>query len=74
MSRVLFVSLDEGEVVSTCLAAKVGISAIERLPSGGTRFVCMSSDGAAIMKKKMKSHILSPDSTRMGHRPDMPTW
>ena len=35
MSRVLFVSLDEGAVVAKCLAAKVGISAIERLPAGG---------------------------------------
>jgi len=39
MSRVLFVALDEGQVVSRCLAAKVGISAIERLPAGGVRLV-----------------------------------
>jgi len=32
MSREIFVTLDEGEVVSRCLAEKVGISAIERLP------------------------------------------
>ena len=42
MSRVLFVSLDEGQVVARCLAEKVGISAIERLPGGGVRFVCMT--------------------------------
>ena len=74
MSRVLFVSLDEGDVVSRCLAAKVGISAIEHLPAGGTRLVCMSSDGAEIMKKKLKSHLLPTGAARMGHRPDMPIW
>ena len=46
MSRVLFVTLDEGPLVAKCLAEKVGISAIERLPAGGMRLVCMSSDGA----------------------------
>ena len=74
MSRVLFVSLDEGDVVSRCLAAKVGISAIEHLPSGGTRLVCMSSDGAEIMKKKLKGHLLAGRTPRQGHRPDMPIW
>ena len=54
MSRVLLVALDEGDVVARCLAAKVSISAIERLPSGGTRLVCMSVDGAAHMRKKLK--------------------
>ena len=58
MSRVLLVALDEGDVVARCLAAKVSISAIERLPSGGTRLVCMSIDGAAQMRKKLKSQIL----------------
>ena len=47
MSRALFVSLDEGEVVARCLARKVGISTTERLPGGGVRLVCNSGDGAA---------------------------
>jgi hypothetical protein len=74
MSRVLMLSLDEGEVVAKCLAAKVGISAIEHLPAGGTRLVCMSNDGAEIMKKKLKSHILPGGASQTGHRPDMPIW
>lgn len=72
MSRVLFVSLDEGEVVARCLAAKVGISAIENLPTGGTRFVCMSADGAATMKKKMKAQLIAGSVTRAVYRPGMP--
>lgn len=74
MSRVLFVSLDEGDVVARCLAANVGISAIERLPEGGVRLVCMSSDGAAVMKQKLKSKLIDAGATRTRHRPATPLW
>jgi hypothetical protein len=72
MSRVLHVGLDEGEVVSRCLAANVGISAIETLPSGGTRLICMSSDGAATMRKKLKSQLILGPVTRELYRPRTP--
>ena len=74
MSRVLFVKLDENEVVAKCSAANVGISAIERLPEGGTRLVCMSSDGAADMARKLKRHLISGDVARQAHRPSGPLW
>ena len=74
MSRVLFVSLDEGAVVAKCLAENVGISAIERLPSGGVRLVCMSVDGAALMTRKLKPHLLKGEVTRELHRPARPLW
>lgn len=74
MSRVLFVSLDEDKVVARCGAEKVGISAIERLPQGGVRFVCMSGDGAAHMKKKLKAHLLKDDVVRQSHRPTSQIW
>jgi len=72
MSRVLLVGLDEGEVVARCLSANVSISAIEGLPSGGTRFVCASVDGAARMRKKLKSEIIAGPVTRAIYRPGMP--
>ncbi len=74
MSRVLFVSLDEGEVVARCLAQNVGISSIERLPAGGTRLVCMSVDGAEAMKRKLKSKLISGIVERQGYRPTSPLW
>jgi hypothetical protein len=74
LSRVLFVKLDENEVVSRCAAAKVGISAIERLPCGGTRVVCMSGDGAAVMKRKFKGKLLPETADRQGYRPTSPLW
>ena len=74
MSRVLLVNLAEGEVVAHCLAQKVGISAIERLPAGGVRLVCMSGDGAAIMTRKLKSHLIKTPVVRTAHRPRSPLW
>ena len=74
MSRVLFVSLDEGKVVARCLAEKVGISTIERLPGGGVRLVCKSSDGAALMARKLKSHLIGDNVPREKFRPACPLW
>jgi hypothetical protein len=74
MSRVLFLTLDEGQVVAQCLAEKVGISAVERLPNGGTRLVCMRSHGAALMSRKLKQHLIKDDVVRARHRPLTPLW
>jgi hypothetical protein len=74
MNRVLFVSLDQSAVVKRCTAANVGISALESLPAGGTRLVCTSSGGAEIMKKKLKSHLISGNVTRRELRPSTPIW
>lgn len=74
MSRVLHLKLDEGDVVAKCLSAKVGISAIESLPGGGTRLVCMSSDGASAMKRKLKAHLIAGEVTRSAFRPSSPLW
>ena len=74
MSRVLFLDLDEGQVVAKCLAEKVGISAIERLPQGGIRLVCMSGDGAHTMTRKLKGHLIQGDVARERHRPTKPLW
>jgi len=74
MSREMFVTLDESEVIKRCLAEKVGISATERLPAGGTRLVCMSVDGAAQMFRKLKSHLIHGAVDRQRHRPSRLLW
>lgn len=74
MSRALLVALDEGQVVAACLKENVGISAIELLVSGGVRLVCMSSDGAARMTRKLKPHLIDGVATRERHRPTTPLW
>ena len=75
MSRSLYLSIDEGRVVAECLKRQVGISAIERLPGGGVRLVCMSSDGAARIRKALQAEMLDEDNiARERHRPRTPLW
>ena len=74
MSRVIFLKLDEGEVIARCLKENVGVSAIERIPTGGVRLVCSSVDGAATMRAKLKSQLIAGDVVRERHRPSRPLW
>lgn len=74
MNRVVHLRLEEGAVITRCLAVKVGVSAIERLPEGGVRLVCMSSDGAALIRRKLKAHLIKSDVTRERHRPASTLW
>ena len=75
MSRTLYLNLEEGKVIACCLKEKVGISAIERLPAGGVRLVCMNSDGAQRIAAALKRHLLDEsDTVRERHRPSTPLW
>ena len=74
MSRALNLTLAESTVLARCEAEKVGVSATEKLPAGGTRLVCMSVDGAEHMRKKLRTHIHKGEVTRARHRPTRPLW
>lgn len=74
MSRVVHLNLDEGVVVIRCMSENVGVSAIERLSSGGVRLVCMSAEGAARIRRKLKGYVIDGDVTRERHRPATPLW
>jgi len=66
--------MSEKEALAHCLAAKVGVSAIEALPEGGVRLVCNSTDGADRIRRKFKQKIISVDRARAKHRPVRPLW
>ena len=74
MSREMYVTMDEGAVADACLKLDVGVSAIERLPQGGVRLVCMSSAGAEAMRAKLKRHLISGEVVRERIRPTRPLW
>ncbi len=74
MSRVINLTLDEGVVVIRCHSERVGISAIEPLPLGGVRLVCMSSEGADLIRRKLKRYLIDGDAPRSRHRPVKPLW
>ena len=70
----MHLNLDEGVVVIRCMSENVGVSAIERLPSGGVRLVCTSSEGAAQMRRKLRAYVIAGTVTRERHRPPNPLW
>lgn len=74
MSRELYVSIDEFAVIASCHAADVGISALEKLPSGGTRLVCKSASGAEAMRVKLRSKLIKGSVQRYLKRPRTPLW
>ena len=74
MSRTVYLDLDEGKVVARCLKENVGVSAIERLPGGGVRLVCMSGAGAERIRNLLKGQLIGKDVTRERHRPTTPLW
>lgn len=74
MSRVLFLSMDEGDVVARCRSEAIGISTLETLPAGGTRLVCMSVNGAEVMRAKLKSKLIKGTVERADFRPRTPLW
>lgn len=60
------VALAEADVKAQCDAAGVAISAIEPLPDGGTRLVCLSPLGAEKMRKRLKKSLI--DGAVIRHR------
>jgi hypothetical protein len=71
---MLVLSMSETDAVAKCREAKVGVSAIERLHSGGVRLVCMSSAGAETMRKALKKHLIVGEVVRERHRPRHTSW
>lgn len=74
MSRVLFLNMSENAALDYCKGKQVGVSAIEKLSSGGVRLVCMSSDGAEKARAGLKSKLIKGDVVREKFRPTRPLW
>ncbi|HVM37459.1 MAG TPA: hypothetical protein VM265_03605 [Sphingomicrobium sp.] len=74
MSRVMNLSLSEAQVLDHCKSKSIGISALEPLPGGGVRLVCMSSEGAEQVRKTFKSKLIDMERARTPYRPAHPSW
>lgn len=74
MSRALNLSMTMAQVDRHCRDNGVAISALEALPGGGARLVCMSNYGAAQIRLKLKAHIIEGDVRRERFRPLKPLW
>ncbi|MGH6728795.1 MAG: hypothetical protein ACREBK_01465 [Sphingomicrobium sp.] len=74
MSRVLHLKMSQSDATDYCVARKIGVSALETLPSGAIRLVCMSTDGAERARKSLKSKLVKGEMVRERHRPTKPLW
>ena len=74
MSRAINLSLPEAEVLACCKTAKVAISSIETLPSGGTHLVCVIGDGAEEIRHRLKKHIIPGRVRRYAYYTPVRPW
>ncbi|HEX3422648.1 MAG TPA: hypothetical protein VHS33_04500 [Sphingomicrobium sp.] len=74
MSRALNLAMTEARILRHCRDENIGISALEKLPDGGVRLVCMSSYGAAQIRLKLKNHIIDGEVRRERFRPARLQW
>ena len=74
MSRAFNLAMTEAEIVEHCRNKSIAISAIEALPDGGVRLVCMSGHGAAQIRAKLKRRIIQGVVRRERFRPIRPLW
>ena len=58
MSRAMNLNVTEAEVVDACTQHGVLTTAVEALLPMGTRVVCRTSEGAALLRKKLKTKII----------------
>ncbi|CAM4038832.1 RRM domain-containing protein [Novosphingobium lubricantis] len=58
MSRAVNLSLPEAKVRAMCDKAGISVSVIEALPSGGTRLVCNTGEGADEVRLTLKNHVI----------------
>jgi hypothetical protein len=74
VSRALNLAMTQAQVLHQCHEKNIAVSALEALPDGGVRLVCMSSHGAAQLRLKLKKHIIDGEVRRERFRPVRPLW
>ena len=74
MSRAFNLAMTEADVIKHCADKSIAISALEALPDGGTRLVCMSGTGAAQIRTGLKRRIIAGEVRRERLRPARPLW
>jgi hypothetical protein len=74
LSRAINLALSESTILKHCRDQSIGVSAVESLPQGGVRLVCMSSEGAAAVRTTFASKLVEGDVKRERSRPSNPLW
>jgi hypothetical protein len=74
LSRAMNLAMSERDVLDRCQAAGVAVSAVELLPSGGVRLVCMSGAGADLVRGLLSKKLIQGNVLRHKFRPSRPLW
>ena len=74
LSRAMNLAMSESDVLDRCQAAGVGVSAVELLPAGGVRLVCMSGAGADLVRSLLSKKLIQGNVLRHKFRPSRPLW
>ena len=69
LSRAVHLKMSKQAIEAHCSAQNIGISSIANIPTGGVRLVCMSVDGAAQIRTKLKSSLMKEDADNQRHGP-----
>jgi hypothetical protein len=64
MSRAMNLSMPQREVADLCETLGVATTSIESLIPQGTRVVCKTAEGSAILLKKVKTSLIQGSITR----------
>ncbi len=67
MSRAIHLDMNENQAREQCDTRHIGVSSIEALPDGGVRLVCMSAEGAAMIRRRCKSALIKGPVRRKAH-------
>lgn len=58
MSAAINLAVSEAKIAVHCAIAGISISAIETLPAGGCRLVCLRIDGAEQIRLHFQDHVI----------------
>lgn len=74
MSRAFNLAMTEAQIVRHCRENNIAVSALEALPDGGVRLVCMTGYGAGQIRSQLKARIIEAEVRRERFRPLRPLW
>lgn len=68
MSRAMNLNMLQSDVAKLCAELGIATTSIETLVPSGTRVVCLTGDGSAVLRRKLSSKLIDGAIVRMPRR------
>lgn len=65
MSRAMNLSVAQDEIKRICADMGISTTSLEPLLPNGSRVVCLTADGAAVLRKKMRDQVIEGSVKRV---------